>query len=178
MTLTSLRNSAVAAAVLFAGLTGAAQATATSIALPTTGSPVGVQVIGTSFDDVFNFSLGSVSGIGAGGASNNVSINLGPLGSFTLEALTFTNVILRNGLGQILSPSSLSFGDHSFNLSASNLAAGDYSLEVIGGAKTPNGGFYAMSLVAQPVPEPGEWAMMLAGLGLVGAVARRRSRAV
>jgi hypothetical protein len=35
-----------------------------------------------------------------------------------------------------------------------------------------------MSLVAQPVPEPGEWAMMLAGLGLVGAVARRRSRAV
>lgn len=30
--------------------------------------------------------------------------------------------------------------------------------------------------ISAPVPEPGEWAMMLAGLGLVGAMARRRVR--
>ena len=29
--------------------------------------------------------------------------------------------------------------------------------------------------IAAPVPEPGEWAMLLAGLGLMGAIVRRRS---
>lgn len=32
--------------------------------------------------------------------------------------------------------------------------------------------------ISAPVPEPGEWAMMLVGLGLVGAMARRRARRV
>jgi PEP-CTERM motif len=31
-------------------------------------------------------------------------------------------------------------------------------------------------LSVSPIPEPGEWAMMLAGLGVVGAIARRRNR--
>ncbi len=38
------------------------------------------------------------------------------------------------------------------------------------------GGFNANEL-APPIPEPEVYAMMLAGLGLVGAVARRRNRA-
>jgi PEP-CTERM motif len=32
-------------------------------------------------------------------------------------------------------------------------------------------------LSVSPIPEPGEWAMMLAGLGVVGAIARRRKAA-
>jgi hypothetical protein len=32
------------------------------------------------------------------------------------------------------------------------------------------------AVFAAPVPEPGEWAMLLAGLGLVGTIARRRGR--
>jgi hypothetical protein len=34
-----------------------------------------------------------------------------------------------------------------------------------------------LSLNVTPVPEPHEWAMLLAGLGMVGAIARRRRRA-
>lgn len=38
----------------------------------------------------------------------------------------------------------------------------------------PNIGIDNIVVTVSPVPEPHEWAMMLAGLGLVGAVARRR----
>ncbi len=40
------------------------------------------------------------------------------------------------------------------------------------GSFSNNSGFYEVTVAA--VPEPHEWAMMLAGLGLVGFVARRR----
>ena len=53
------------------------------------------------------------------------------------------------------------------------LAAGDYVVKITGNANGSFGGTYgfAMSLV----PEPETYAMLLAGLGLVGFAARRRS---
>lgn len=38
----------------------------------------------------------------------------------------------------------------------------------------PAKSFYTLHISAPPVPEPGEWALMLSGLGLVGLIARRR----
>lgn len=55
-----------------------------------------------------------------------------------------------------------------------NVAEGYYALYVFG-STTGGASSYSGSMVAQPVPEPETYGMLLAGLGLIGAaVARRR----
>jgi hypothetical protein len=53
------------------------------------------------------------------------------------------------------------------------LAAGSYSVTVEGVALSKNAGVTA-NLILTPVPEPGTYALMLAGLAAVGFVASRR----
>lgn len=59
------------------------------------------------------------------------------------------------------------------------LAAGDYYLQVIGKINSSGAGSLSgnVALRAVAVPEAETYAMLLAGLGLVGFVARRRKRA-
>ncbi|MCL4472128.1 MAG: FxDxF family PEP-CTERM protein [Sulfuricella sp.] len=56
------------------------------------------------------------------------------------------------------------------------LASGNYILEVRGDVAGTFGGSYAGILNISPVPEPGEWVLMLSGLGLIGFIAARRKR--
>jgi uncharacterized membrane protein len=61
---------------------------------------------------------------------------------------------------------------------AANVAGNTtYTLEVDGKADVPLGS-YGGTLAIAAIPEPGEWAMMLAGLGIMGSMVRRRSRNV
>ena len=56
-----------------------------------------------------------------------------------------------------------------------SLLAGTYTLQVRGTVTGTSGGSYAGVLnIAQPVPEPESYAMLLTGLGLMGFMARRR----
>ena len=56
-----------------------------------------------------------------------------------------------------------------------SLLAGTYTLQVKGTVAGISGGSYAGVLnIAQPVPEPESYAMLMAGLGLIGFMARRR----
>lgn len=81
--------------------------------------------------------------------------------------VTFSSVSL-NGT---LSPLTATTTGYSFSFS--NLSSGNYQLSVAGFA--PVGlNAYAGSVLAQPVPEPGTVTMLLAGLGLMGAMAARR----
>lgn len=61
------------------------------------------------------------------------------------------------------------------SFSYDNLDAGYYALYVFG--NTVDGvNSYSGNLIAQPVPEPETYAMLLAGLGVMGAVAARRRK--
>lgn len=113
-----------------------------------------------NFANTFNFSLSSLSDLVA---------------SFSLTGLGSATVSLRDGSGSVLgsfSASTLSSGSASF----SNLAAGNYSYSVTGGSLLGAGTFTSTltPVNVSPVPEPGSLAMLLAGLGMVGVIARRR----
>jgi hypothetical protein len=57
------------------------------------------------------------------------------------------------------------------------LTTGQYHLDMFG-VLGANVGQYAVTLAAAPVPEPSTYALLLAGLGVVGFVARRRREMV
>lgn len=58
--------------------------------------------------------------------------------------------------------------------SGASLAAGSYTLAVIG-SNFGGGGSYGGNIAVTPIPEPESYALMLAGLLIVGFLSRRRS---
>jgi MYXO-CTERM domain-containing protein len=83
-----------------------------------------------------------------------------------------------NGAGILASGSIGAAGDSGkLNLNGVHVSPGDRINFVVG----PQGSYYFDStqldatIVATPVPEAGTWAMWLAGLGVMGALQRRRN---
>ncbi|MDR2209166.1 MAG: FxDxF family PEP-CTERM protein [Azoarcus sp.] len=91
-------------------------------------------------------------------------------GSDTTATPVFQQEVQRSNPGEMLSI----YGSFDLDSSAYTLVISGMTSGPSGGA--PQGGLYAFTLHA--VPEPETYAMMLAGLGIVGVVARRRRMTV
>lgn len=64
-----------------------------------------------------------------------------------------------------------------WTVSADNLAEGSYYLMVSGTMLSDTSGSFGGAVMLNPVPEPETYGMLLAGLGVVGLLARRRKAA-
>ena len=131
----------------------------------------------SSFDYVYNFALDTQGDL-------NVAANtyLGPVvdgsASFMLYSGTSTG---NSGAAADQVGSTFSFGSTIATTTFSNLAAGSYFFEVAGSPSTKIGTAFNVTLQAPSetgplpaVPEPANMALLLAGLGLMGFMAKRR----
>ena len=169
-------NKALMAALLL-GVVSQAQAAndTTNIGLlptePTTFNGTITHLGLAAFTDTFNFSMPS-SGLSALVA--DFEISFGPNALYDINSITAVLYNGSNGSGTWISNLAGS-GTNAVNDSFGGLlASNNYSILVSGTPIGENGGIYAYAFTAA-VPEAETYAMMLAGLGLVGFMARRRT---
>ncbi len=134
-----------------------------------------------SVDDVYNFNIASASDLFTYAKEfESLDVSLDPA-TFTLYSGTSTG---NSGTAATMIGSTFSFGGgDAVTTTYSNLAAGNYFFEITGDATGVLGADYDLNINANTpggplpgVPEPANMALLLAGLGLMGFMAKRRAR--
>jgi len=122
--------------------------------------------LGKTFSDSFTFVIPSLSS-----ADSNVS-------SISFDDTTGINFSLFNlykaGSTVAAATGSLDADSGLWIISGTNLSAGNYFFKVEGAITTNEAVSYSGNVLVSAVPEADTYAMLLAGMGLVGFVARRR----
>jgi len=119
----------------------------------------------TPFDDSFEFTIPTQSGVGSGSISTSFSSKFNHLVISGLWINGVNYVVPANPTGQSLTVGGIP------------IFAGVLNTIRVTGTTGKRGGSYAgtATFSALTVPEPATWALMLGGFGLVGAMTRRRT---
>jgi hypothetical protein len=173
------------AAAMLASASFGAHATTTDLGEVSTSVPTTFTgtVLGnaTTFSDIFNFTLQQPNA-SSGYDVVNFPVDLGEVG--TLGTVLSTMSLVSYGadntqgtvddqvLQSVVLPSAGNTQDH-LSLAWDGPLTGGHYLNITGVTSGSLGGIYSGSIAAT-VPEPETYAMLLAGLGLMGAVVRRR----
>jgi hypothetical protein len=122
--------------------------------------------VGDTFSDRYNF---TTSGI------NNLGSLVSAFSPTMLDDIKISGLWLYNSANMSLGGTQVLDGQVDlWTLATSHLAADSYYLLVKGELLSASPSSYAGTLTVTPVPEPETYGMLLAGLGLVGYLARRR----
>lgn len=166
----------VAALALALGLTNVAHANdintdLNTIGVPTNMSQVITHTVGT-FTDKWIFDI-APPGLYSGGSVNNLQIkvfttNLLNIDNLSVQLFDNSNILIDNLDDNVGSTTQVKVGSGVFP------AGNDFYFKVTGDANGVIGGQYVFAVTTLPVPEPETYAMLLAGMGLLGATARRR----
>jgi hypothetical protein len=125
--------------------------------------------LGNTFADQFTFAV-------TGTVPTNFDAIVSSISRAADVGLDITGLSLfTSGGTQIASGTSLQSGAIDvWTLTSNNLSAGNYYVQVSGSLVSNTSGAFGGAVMLAPVPEPETYGMMLAGLGLVGFLARRR----
>jgi hypothetical protein len=119
-----------------------------------------------TFLDTFNFNFSGMSDLDAAITS---------IASSTKLDLNITSFNLYQGTNLVASGDMISTGKVDLRtITNTGLGGGQYSLQVGGKILGTSGGSYGGNINVSPVPEPETWGMMVAGIGAVGFMSRRR----
>jgi hypothetical protein len=134
------------------------------------GAKFGAGNFNNTFTDKFTFSTIGLNDVDSLVSSISRSATVGlEITDFSLYSST--NMLVT--AGTMLGSGSIDL----WSLNSSHLAAGDYYVQVSGRLVSDTSGSFGANINLAPVPEPETYGMMLAGLGILGFLARRRKDA-
>jgi hypothetical protein len=141
------------------------------------GDVIGANHSGAQFADKFTFSVTGTTAMSLDAIISSISNSASTGLDITGLALYGTGTGTGSTSGNLIASGAMkqSGAIDVWTLSTTNLAAGNYYLQVSGNMVSNTAASFGGAMqMAAPVPEPETYGMMLGGLGVLGFLARRR----